>query len=118
MAWHKFFMEVDPDIVTGYNIAQFDIHYLLERASVLKVVQFPYFGRIKCRSTFPSTNVDLISLESSHSATTSAKDDLIFLLVPAMKDVSFSTFITISGNIIRDYQGKVPTSSIMCRNTF
>jgi len=47
MAWHKFFMEVDPDIVTGYNIAQFDIHYLLERASVLKVVQFPYFGRIK-----------------------------------------------------------------------
>jgi DNA polymerase elongation subunit (family B) len=51
MAWHKFFMEVDPDIVTGYNITQFDIHYLLERASVLKLDQFPYTGRIKCRST-------------------------------------------------------------------
>ena len=58
MAWHKFFMEVDPDIVTGYNIAQFDIHYLLERAFVLKVVQFPYFGRIKCRLVVLFTDID------------------------------------------------------------
>ena len=52
MAWHKFFTEVDPDIVTGYNITQFDVHYLLERASVLKLVQYPYSGRIKCGLTF------------------------------------------------------------------
>lgn len=29
--------EVDPDIITGYNIINFDIPYLLNRAKALKV---------------------------------------------------------------------------------
>ena len=53
MAWQKFFVTVDPDIVIGYNITQFDIHYLLERASTLKLNNFPYLGRVKCMF-FPS----------------------------------------------------------------
>jgi len=52
MAWQKFFVEVDPDIVIGYNIAQFDIHYILERAWVLGLKAFPFLGRIKCMSGF------------------------------------------------------------------
>ncbi|KAF8908857.1 ribonuclease H-like domain-containing protein [Gymnopilus junonius] len=46
-AWQKFFLEVDPDIVIGYNITQFDIAYLLNRAQILNLTNFPYLGRIK-----------------------------------------------------------------------
>ncbi|CAL1535781.1 unnamed protein product [Lymnaea stagnalis] len=45
--WASFFREVDPDIVTGYNIQNFDFPYLINRASHLKVKDFFYLGRIK-----------------------------------------------------------------------
>ena len=38
--------QVDPDILTGYNINNFDFPYLIERAAHLKVDSFPYLGRI------------------------------------------------------------------------
>jgi DNA polymerase delta subunit 1 len=41
-----FFLQVDPDVVTGYNIANFDFPYLLDRAITLNVSGFPYLGRI------------------------------------------------------------------------
>lgn len=44
--WSEFFRAVDPDIVTGYNIQNFDFPYLLNRAIALKVKEFPYLGRI------------------------------------------------------------------------
>ena len=47
-AWQEFFMEVDPDIVTGYNITQFDIPFMLKRASINGLDTFPFLGRIKC----------------------------------------------------------------------
>ncbi|XP_055374133.1 DNA polymerase delta catalytic subunit [Condylostylus longicornis] len=46
-AWSNFIREVDPDILTGYNINNFDIPYLLERAQHLKAKNFEYLGRIK-----------------------------------------------------------------------
>lgn len=45
--WLRFFIQVDPDIITGYNIVNFDLPYLLDRATALKLVDFPFFGRIK-----------------------------------------------------------------------
>lgn len=45
--WSDFIREVDPDILTGYNINNFDIPYLLNRASHLKVKSFDYLGRVK-----------------------------------------------------------------------
>lgn len=45
--WSEFFREVDPDVVTGYNINNFDWPYLLDRAETLGVSKFPFFGRIK-----------------------------------------------------------------------
>lgn len=50
-AWSDFFREVDPDIITGYNINNFDWPYLLDRADALKVSSFPYFGRIMAHKT-------------------------------------------------------------------
>ncbi|RIA89336.1 DNA polymerase family B-domain-containing protein [Glomus cerebriforme] len=45
-AWRDF---VDPDVIIGYNISNFDFPYLLERAHYLKVTKFPYLGRIRRR---------------------------------------------------------------------
>ncbi|KAF5180820.1 Dna polymerase delta catalytic subunit, partial [Thalictrum thalictroides] len=47
LAWRDFVHEVDPDIIIGYNICKFDLPYLIERAEVLKVAEFPILGRIR-----------------------------------------------------------------------
>lgn len=46
-AWSDFIRESDPDILTGYNINNFDVPYLLNRAKHLKVKNFDFLGRIK-----------------------------------------------------------------------
>ena len=46
-AWSDFVREVDPDLITGYNIKNFDIPYLLNRAKALKADLLPYLGRLK-----------------------------------------------------------------------
>ncbi|MCQ2816626.1 MAG: hypothetical protein MJ252_05085 [archaeon] len=45
--WRQFIVDLDPDIITGYNINMFDIPYLLNRAETLKVGSFGYLSRIK-----------------------------------------------------------------------
>ena len=45
--WRDFVAEVDPDVVIGYNIANFDFPYLMDRAKALKVSTFPYLGRMR-----------------------------------------------------------------------
>jgi DNA polymerase delta subunit 1 len=46
-AWRDFLIEVDPDIITGYNIVNFDLPYIIERAEYLKENQFAQFSRLK-----------------------------------------------------------------------
>lgn len=50
-AWAKFVRTSDPDILTGYNIVNFDLPYLLDRARHLNVGEFPYLGRLKGQAT-------------------------------------------------------------------
>ncbi len=45
-AWADFVREVDPDILTGYNIQNFDLWYLLDRSKVLKSNTFAFLGRV------------------------------------------------------------------------
>eukprot|EP00004_Rigifila_ramosa_P023332 TRINITY_DN6539_c0_g1_i1.p1 TRINITY_DN6539_c0_g1~~TRINITY_DN6539_c0_g1_i1.p1 ORF type:complete len:1108 (+),score=265.50 TRINITY_DN6539_c0_g1_i1:22-3324(+) len=47
LAWKRFLIKTDPDVVIGYNIVNFDIPYLMNRAAHLKISQFPFLGRIK-----------------------------------------------------------------------
>jgi DNA polymerase delta subunit 1 len=48
LAWSEFVQEVDPDIITGYNISNFDFPYLLDRADALKLdKKFYNLGRLK-----------------------------------------------------------------------
>ncbi|KAF7551548.1 hypothetical protein G7046_g7693 [Stylonectria norvegica] len=44
--WQKFLVRCDPDIITGYNIANFDFPYLLDRARHLKVSGFEFWSRL------------------------------------------------------------------------
>lgn len=46
LAWAMFMKALDPDLLTGYNICNFDFPYLLNRAITLKVSEaFHYWGR-------------------------------------------------------------------------
>ncbi|PSR90586.1 hypothetical protein PHLCEN_2v4879 [Hermanssonia centrifuga] len=45
-AWRDFVNEVDPDVVIGYNISNFDLPYLTERAHALKAKNFALLGRM------------------------------------------------------------------------
>lgn len=46
--WSEFVQEVDPDIIIGYNISNFDFPYLLDRADALKLDKSFYnLGRLK-----------------------------------------------------------------------
>ncbi|CAI5450981.1 unnamed protein product [Caenorhabditis angaria] len=45
--WAEFIREVDPDIITGYNILNFDLPYILDRAKVLKLPMVSHLGRQK-----------------------------------------------------------------------
>ncbi|KAI0044763.1 hypothetical protein FA95DRAFT_1597235 [Auriscalpium vulgare] len=45
--WRDFVEEVDPDVIIGYNIAGFDLPYLLDRAKALKANKFQYLGRLR-----------------------------------------------------------------------
>lgn len=57
MAWRDFLEKVDPDVIIGYNIANFDFPYLLDRAKHLKCAKFPYWSRLKgTQSTSRETN--------------------------------------------------------------
>ena len=47
MAWRDFLEKVDPDVIIGYNIANFDFPYLIDRAKHLKCTRFPYWSRLK-----------------------------------------------------------------------
>lgn len=47
MAWRDFLEKVDPDVIIGYNIANFDFPYLLDRARHLKCSKFPYWSRLR-----------------------------------------------------------------------
>ncbi|TID23937.1 hypothetical protein CANINC_003098 [Pichia inconspicua] len=46
MAWRDFIVKVDPDVIIGYNIVNFDLPYLINRAKTLKLERFPFFGRL------------------------------------------------------------------------
>ncbi|CAI9161254.1 unnamed protein product [Rangifer tarandus platyrhynchus] len=45
-AWSTFIRIMDPDVITGYNIQNFDLPYLISRAQTLKVPRFPFLGRV------------------------------------------------------------------------
>lgn len=55
--WRDFLEKVDPDIIIGYNISNFDFPYLLDRARHLKIAGFEHWTRLpSVRSVSKDTN--------------------------------------------------------------
>lgn len=46
LAWREYIKLSDPDIVTGYNICNFDFNYLILRAEHLGIKDYAKFTRI------------------------------------------------------------------------
>lgn len=47
--WRDLLVETDPDIIIGYNIVNFDLPYLLDRATTLGLPSFHAWGRMRGR---------------------------------------------------------------------
>ena len=47
MRWHDLLVMTDADILIGYNIMNFDLPYLIDRAESLKIPDFLHWGRVK-----------------------------------------------------------------------
>jgi len=63
MTWANFIVDLDPDIITGYNIFGFDYSYMYERARELDIEdEFSMISRIKMRKC------DLFEKQLSSSA--------------------------------------------------
>jgi DNA polymerase delta subunit 1 len=44
--WKEFVIQVDPDIITGYNIVNFDFPYIINRSNHLHMSDYPKFSRL------------------------------------------------------------------------
>ena len=47
LRWRDLVVETDPDLIIGYNIVNFDLPYLIDRARALRIPDFNYWGRIR-----------------------------------------------------------------------
>lgn len=54
--WRDFLEEVDPDVIIGYNINNFDFPYLLDRAKHLKAHKFPYWTRLRNKESVATSS--------------------------------------------------------------
>jgi DNA polymerase delta subunit 1 len=100
-AWADFVRELDPDIITGYNIQQFDIPYLHGRAKALnmkieidrkedkkKLVIFDLLPVM--RRTFPGLPSYRLDAVSRHFLNDS-KDDVHFSMITGLQNGSAET---------------------------
>jgi len=75
-AWSKFVRESDPDVLTGYNIVNFDLPYLIDRAEKLKVTEFPFLGRLKGqRTAMKKTKMSSSAFGTHESRATNKRED-------------------------------------------
>lgn len=75
--WRDFLEEVDPDLIIGYNICNFDFPYLLERAKHLKIRDFDQWTRLKSlRSEAKESNFTSKQLGSRETKVTNTNGRL------------------------------------------
>ncbi|KAM3572568.1 hypothetical protein VYU27_005410, partial [Nannochloropsis oceanica] len=90
VGWRAFIQEADPDIVTGYNIANFDLPYLLRRADTLvkrapKLKVFKELGKLKrTMATMKDTTFQSSAYGKRENVETTIHGRVIFDLLPYM----------------------------------
>ncbi|KAK8066334.1 DNA polymerase delta catalytic subunit [Apiospora hydei] len=86
MSWKKFLDEVDPDLITGYNISNFDFPYLLDRARHLKLNGFEYWTRLpSVKSVAKETNFSSKQMGNRDTKTTNTNGRLQLDLLQLMQ---------------------------------
>lgn len=95
LKWRTFLQATDADIITGYNVQNFDIPYLLDRAEALskqdrkssmRLAPFKYWGRVKGspakmrESTFQSA-----AYGKRNNVETTIEGRVIFDMLPYMQ---------------------------------
>jgi DNA polymerase delta subunit 1 len=97
MKWRAFLEATDPDIITGYNVQNFDIPYLLDRAEALskgkgrshskaKLANFAQWGRIKnTKAKMKDTMFQSSAYGRRSNVETTIEGRVIFDMLPYMQ---------------------------------
>lgn len=93
MKWRAFLEICDPDIITGYNVQNFDIPYLLDRATTLSkgnktsdLKNFAQWGRIKnVKAKMKDTTFQSAAFGKRNNVETTIDGRVIFDMLPYMQ---------------------------------
>ena len=91
LKWRSFLEACDPDVITGYNVQNFDIPYLLDRAETLgkdsKLVNnFAYWGRIRGMQTRKrETTFQSAAYGKRNNIETTIEGRVVFDMLPYMQ---------------------------------
>lgn len=95
MKWRAFLEACDPDILTGYNVQNFDIPYLLDRAATLAkkskknktyMSRFAYWGRIcNSKARMKDTMFQSAAYGKRQNVETTIDGRVIFDMLPYMQ---------------------------------
>ena len=81
-AWARFVVEADPDLITGYNVQNFDIPYLLNRMRVLRVESAQVLGRMRgAKATMRDTTFQSGAYGKSENVETTIHGRVIFDMI-------------------------------------
>ncbi|KAG6966941.1 hypothetical protein JG688_00006535 [Phytophthora aleatoria] len=84
--WARFVQEVDPDIITGYNIANFDIPYVLNRGKALKLQNYNLLGRLANSAAYMEKKTfSSAQYGKSENVKTTIRGRCMFDLLPIMR---------------------------------
>lgn len=91
MKWRTFLEACDPDVITGYNVQNFDIPYLLDRAETLSkkssyIKGFAQWGRIKnSKAKMRDTTFQSAAYGKRNNVETTIEGRVIFDMLPYMQ---------------------------------
>lgn len=93
MKWRAFLEAADPDIITGYNVQNFDIPYLLDRATALdkkskrqRLSKFSHWGRIRnAPAKMRDTTFQSAAYGKRNNVETTIDGRVIFDMLPYMQ---------------------------------
>ncbi|GLE05294.1 hypothetical protein PINS_up014307 [Pythium insidiosum] len=84
--WASFVQEVDPDIITGYNIDNFDVPYILNRGKALKLQRHGMLGRLAHTAAYMEKKTfSSAQYGKSESVKTTIHGRCMFDLLPIMR---------------------------------
>jgi DNA polymerase delta subunit 1 len=93
-AWAAFVRETDPDIVTGYNVQNFDLPYLLNRMRKLRAEGAQMLGRIRnAKATMKDTTFQSSAYGKHENVETTIDGRVIFdMLQYIRRDYKLSSY--------------------------